>query len=164
MQNDAVWISKGNESGSMSLTGPKKDVGCVTESFYSTTFDRQSPGKTRKTVYTQRFVLKIPNFKRPQFSLDCPKPIRSISHVLNDPNATPYVWIQHHVIGPYSHMWVSLPGVSWSNKFNPFCAGFDQIRFCSHDTVWGHPVRSWLKDVSRYVYIYIYLTHVHHKL
>ena len=64
MQDDAVWISKGNESGSMWLTGPKKDVGCVTESFYSTTFDRKSPGKTRKTVYTQRFVLKIPNFKR----------------------------------------------------------------------------------------------------
>ena len=26
MQDDAVWISKGNESGSMWLTGPKKDV------------------------------------------------------------------------------------------------------------------------------------------
>ena len=155
MQNDAVWISKGNESGSMSLTGPKKDVGCVTESFNSTTFDRTISRKDPENRLHPEVCPKNPQFLAAQFSLDCPKPIRSISHVLNDPNATPYVWIQHHVIGPYSHMWVSLPGVSWSNKFNPFCAGFDQIRFCSHDTVWGHPVRSWLKDVSRYVYIYI---------
>ena len=147
----------------MSLTGPKKDVGCVTESFYSTTFDRQSPGKTRKTVYTQRFVLKIPNFKRHS----------SVQTVLNQSVAFhmfSMIRMLHHM---YESSIMSLDPtlicgflcqvVAGQINSILFVLGLIKFVFVPMIQCGATQLEAGLKTCLD-MYIYIYLTHVHHKL
>ena len=63
-------------------------------------------------------------------------------------------------------MWVSLPGVSWSNKFNPlFVLGLIKFVFVPMVQCGATQLEAGLKTcLDMYIYTYICLTHVQHKL